>query len=287
MKKTIYFVLGQTATGKTSFATNLAKKENGELINCDSRQTYKHLDIITAKVDNPKDIAVHCVDILNPDKPFSAYEYANTAFNAIGTIASQNKVPIVVGGTGMYAYLLKFFDPKKEYKVPEDIRYFDSFTLDDLQKKIQNEYSFIWERLNDSDKKNKRRLSSALQRLVFQTSLPIDIHSENNLANTFHIKEYVFLHKSKESQEEILMQRIEDRIKMGAIEECRELLDMGYSEEDPGLMSIGYQTVFKFLGGKISEAELRQEWLTKEKQYAKRQKTYFLKYFPSAEIIYV
>jgi len=284
MKKTIYFVLGQTASGKTNFATKLAEEKGGELINCDSRQIYKNLDIITGKTDNPQ--GIHCVDIVEPDITFSAYEYATLAYNTIYDIVESDKTPIVVGGTGMYAYLLKYFDPKKEYKFTADLKYFDKFNLEDLQKKIQSEYSFIWEKLNESDRKNKRRLSAALHRLIYNTSLPIDVKSGNNLASIYDIKEYIFLHKDKKSMEIKLKQRIENRIRMGAVEECRKLLNRGFKHQDPGLMSIGYQSIFKFLDEKINEHEMREEWLIKERQYAKRQKIYFLKYFPEAEIIY-
>ena len=285
MKKIIYFVLGQTASGKTDFATKLAQENGGELINCDSRQIYKELNIITGKTDNPKGTC--CVDMVDPDKPFSAYEYACHAYDITKKIIENKKVPIVVGGTGMYAYLLKYFDPKKEYKSPSDLKYFDKSTLEDLQKKIQSEYNFIWEKLNESDRKNKRRLCTALHRIIHNTSLPIEIKSENNLANLYKIKEYIFLHKDKESMEAKLKRRIKSRMQMGAVEECKKLLSMGFKYYDPGLMSIGYQSVFRFLDGEISETMMLEEWFVKERQYAKRQKTYLLKYFPSAEIRYV
>ncbi len=287
MKTKIHFILGQTATGKTGRAASLARELGGELINCDSRQVYKYLNIITGKTDNPTDVKVHCVDLVDPKESYSAYDYAANAYNETLRMITRSVPPIVIGGTGMYAYLLKYFDPDKVPIMTKAPRYFDSFTLVELQEKISSEYKFIWNELNESDRKNKRRLSAALQRLLYGNSQTVNFDAINNLANSHKLRETILLYKDESSLEMRLRTRISDRLKLGAICECENLLAAGYKSTDPGLVTIGYQSIFSYLQGRITEKAMLDEWFTRERQYAKRQKTYLLKYFPDAKIIYV
>lgn len=231
MKNKIYFILGQTASGKTAFATKLAKElKTAELINCDSRQTYKYLDIITGKIDNPKDIPVHMVDLVDPKDYYSGYDYALETRKKIDDLLSQGITPIVVGGTGMYAYLLTYINPnipKNRFQVPTDLK---GVTIYNLQKELTEKYPFIWNKMTDSDKKNKRRLAGALHRLTYGSSSLIDPKSDNNIANKYETEVTILLHKDQTSLNEKLKLRVKSRLSMGAIEECKILLTKGYSE---------------------------------------------------------
>ena len=102
----IHFILGQTATGKTARAVRLAHEIGGELVNCDSRQVYTGLDIITGKTDNPTDIPMHMVDLVDVSARYNAHEYAMRAREIIGDIIARGKSPIIIGGTGLYAHYL-------------------------------------------------------------------------------------------------------------------------------------------------------------------------------------
>ncbi len=154
MKDKLLILTGPTAVGKQHYLQNLAQNLNGEIISADSMQIYKLMDIGTAKVtdDEMKDIPHHLIDIIDPDEEYTVSDYQRDATNLIAILNKKNKLPIVVGGTGLYinslVYKLNFA------KVPpnEDIR--DKY--ESLADKYGNEY--IYEKLSsidpDSSKKN-------------------------------------------------------------------------------------------------------------------------------------
>lgn len=285
-KETIHFILGQTAVGKTNMVADLARASQGAIINCDSRQIYKGLNIITGKIDNPTDLKVLCTEIVTPGEIFSAYDYSIFAINEIENLVSSNVAPFVVGGSGMYAYLLKNIDPGQKILAKKSNVAIHNISLEELQSEIQTKYPFIWERLNPSDRQNSRRLINAIERMITGSASPIDTKSPNTLANRYKVVEKVLLHKDPTTLELRIRERVSKRLENGAIGECQSLLKEDYSLEDPGLNTIGYKSVFKYIAGEMSYDQMIEDWVLKEKQYAKRQKTYFLKYFPDAEIIY-
>ncbi len=289
MSPKIFFILGQTATGKTARAVNLAKSQGGELINCDSRQIYRELNIITGKTDNPSDIPVHLVDIVDVRKPYSPYEFALQGIDKIKDIISRGKVPIIVGGTGNYARILLYFDPLVKHSIssachPELV---EGSTKQDLQQKLMQLDKVAYEKLNPSDKDNPRRLLRAIQRSESNRGELLDLDSPHALANQYTVAVTILMHKDQESLHARISQRVDERLKSGAVEECRSLLAKGYKSTDLGLATIGYQTIFRHLAGVIDYETMKTEWAIKERQYAKRQKTYLLKYFPEAEILQV
>ena len=286
MSPTIHFVLGQTATGKTARATQLAKEQNGELINCDSRQVYQHLDIITGKTDNPPDIPMHLVDIVDPHEIFSAYDFAQLAIRAIRDTLKRGRCPIVVGGTGNYARMLLYLNPMIVHVLPLSPQT-DNLNKQDLQQKLMKLDIDGYHNLTPSDQENPRRLVRAIQRIESETREILDPDSPYALANKYHIEIVILLHKDQEVLTSRIAQRVDDRLAADAVGECQSLLAKGYVPTDPGLATIGYQSVFRYLTGTIDFETMKTEWATKERQYAKRQKTYLLKYFPGAKVVYV
>lgn len=288
----LFFILGQTATGKTARAVTLAKSKGGELINCDSRQIYRGLDIITGKTDNPTDIPVHMVDVVSPDESFSAFDFAQKSIISIQEIVARGKMPIVVGGTGNYARMLKYLDPTKpklhhaEY-ISRSSLDLEKLTKGELQKMLLEINRQIFTQLNPSDKENPRRLIRAIQRSESYIGEVLDLDSPHALANQYKVRVIMLLHKDQESLRARISQRVDERLSSGAVEECTSLLAKGYKPADPGLATIGYQSIFRHVAGIIDYETMKTEWATKEHQYAKRQKTYLLKYFPEAEIILV
>lgn len=278
----------------------MAKMVGGELINCDSRQIYKHLDIITGKTDNPTTIPMHMVDIVNPHDPFSAFDFARQGIVAIQEITARGKVPIVVGGTGNYARMLLYLDPSNpnlnhgehmtrhpfdEVRVTR--KQYEESTKQDLQQKLMRLDMSVYSRLTPSDRENPRRLIRAIQRVENMAGELLDSDSPYALASQYEVNISILLHESEELLLSHLMQRVESRIALGALGECESLMKAGYSRTDPGLATIGYQSVFRYLAGEIGYDTMKMEWATKERQYAKRQKTYLLKYFPQATVVTV
>ena len=150
----VLIIAGQTATGKTSFAVELAKQFNGELISADSRMVYKGMDIITGKDRDKIDVPIWLYDLVEPDEPFSVSAWRQKALEAISDISSRGKLPIVVGGTGLY--LRSLIENLNTLDIPKDLELRNkNLSISELQKMLKPE---LFAKLNDSDRVNPRRL---------------------------------------------------------------------------------------------------------------------------------
>ncbi len=288
----VIVVTGQTATGKTNLAIKLAGKHNGELVSCDSRQIYKHLDIITGKditKNNFKlvkkidkfDIGYYQVstklwlyDIVNPKQYFSSFDYVQCANIVIKNILKRGKTPIIIGGTGLYLkHLLFGFDNTvmPNWKLRKKLENKSVCELQIILKQLDNG---TLKQLNNSDINNPRRLIRKIELL----SSP---HHQKQPVIKNNIKSYKIIglkYKRKVDLIKVIRSRVEKRLKQGAIDEVKELL-AGYKETDPGLKTIGCQQIIQYLRGNLTIDEAVEQWINKEVQYAKRQLTYINKYF--------
>ena len=163
-------ICGPTATGKTRVAFDLAKKFNGELISADSRMVYKYMDIGTGK-DLPVNlksqnlnVKIHGYDLVRSDEEFSVSQYALFANKAITEIFNRKKLPILVGGSGFYIKAvidgIETADIKPNKRLTEDLQ---SKTADELFKMLEDIDRFRAEKMNESDKRNPRRLIRAIE----------------------------------------------------------------------------------------------------------------------------
>lgn len=301
----LVIITGQTATGKTDYAVQLAKKYDGELINCDSRQIYKGLDIITGKVEKPSrfetlvedrnsKVKVWLYDIVDPRKYFSSFDYVTYALKVIQDILSRKKTPIIVGGTYFYLYHLlydietQFIEP--DWKLRNE---YNKKSVVELQKIFQSLNVQSFNRLNNSDKNNPQRLIRKIEILTHNKPRTLFVRGKNSDIDSFQIPklyslskkigksvqiEYIGLcYKDARVLKKIIKKRVENRIENGAIKEVRMLLKHGYSEFDPGLKTIGYSQIITYIKGQITLKEAIEQWITKEIQYAKRQYTFMKK----------
>lgn len=305
----IHFILGQTATGKTARAVRLAHEIDGELINCDSRQIYKELNIITGKTDNPPDIPTHLVDIADISQRYSAHEYALQARAVIADILARGKSPIIVGGTGLYAHYLLHVKESivTSYKLQatkcvqseRDVATQTALTgltaelsarnqlvgsVQELQQEIYSIDPAALTKLNQSDRANPHRLLSLLHKLQNPTYVP-PLSDQVTLFPDVPKSITVLLHSSTTVTHDRLSARVASRLAQGAVEECQTLLTRGYTPDMSGLQALGYTQLFAYLNGDLPIKRATEQWLVAEYQYAKRQKTYFKKYFPTAEIV--
>lgn len=315
----LYVITGQTATGKTRAALDLAKKVNGELINADSRQIYRGLDIVTGK-DIPKgalfkidtsikieqsytigyytveDIPLWLCDIIPPVVPFSAFEYQRTVIPVIHHILKKNKTPILVGGSVFYLQYLLFKPLGEESREENSIlrQELQNASVEDLQNKLKKINSNVFESMNHSDKKNPRRLVRKIEILssnpdyVFTEDFT-SLHLTEKLSlfdpipiDEVHILAYLW--KNQNDARNGIQKRVEERIRLGAIEETREL-HKKYTLNEYGFQTIGYPEIRNYLEGKFDLDHLIDLWTTKEVQYSKRQRT-FLQKIPDATIKY-
>lgn len=286
MKK-IIVITGQTATGKTRLALQYANKYRGELINCDSRQIYKHLDIITGK-DRPPRVKIHLYDIVDPKQYFSSYDYVKQALPLIKKLLKKNKIPVIIGGS--YLYLKHLLYDIKTEEIPPNWALRNQLknkTVKELQQILKKIDVQSINLLNNSELNNPQRLirkieiSSAVQprRLYgheFNTFITMTIGNKLKIKN-LDVKFIGLRFKDKKMLRKKITVRVEKRLKKGAVKEVKNLLEAGYKETDPGLKTIGYQQIIQCLKGKLTEEEAINQWATKEFQYAKRQYTFMKK----------
>ena len=278
----IVIITGQTATGKTSLAYDFAKKFNGEIINADSRQVYRYLDIISSKDMHPA-FPTYLYDIVDPKKPFSSFEWVQRALQSIKRLNSEEKTPIIVGGSYLYLkHLLYGVDTEgigPDWPLRKEL---ENKTLEELQQMLKNLSVQKFKLLNQSDRNNPRRL---MRKIEIESSRrhsgdPVmagDSRIDPGQARMTDVKFIGLRFKNKENLTKAIQKRVEDRIKTGAFEEVEKLLQMGYNENDPGLKTIGYQQLIKYFQKKLTKEEAIGVWITKEIQYAKRQYTFMKK----------
>ena len=313
----IIIIIGQTATGKTKLALYYAKKYQGELINCDSRQIYKYLNIITGK--DLKEIAnskfqiskkinhfnigfypisvgfnqfkqfstkIWLYDIVDPKRSFSSFDWKKCAQEVIENIKKRRKTPIIVGGTYFYLkHLLYGFETENippNWHLRKELEGKSVNDLQDLLKRISPQSFNL---LNESDRKNPHRLIRKIE-IAFnlktshppKEEMPSQI-KKSNQSFTFQANWEIIGLKFKDKQSLVLniKKRVEERLKNGALREVKSLLKKGYSEHNPGLKTIGYQQLIAYLKGRLTKKEAVDKWITAEVQYAKRQYTFMKK----------
>lgn len=257
----VIIVAGPTATGKTDIAITLAKNFDGELINADSRQVYKYLNIGTNK-ENITEVPMHLTNILDLNERFNLYNFQKLALEKINEISSKNKLPIIVGGTGLYLDSLI-----KGYKLnnTEDKRNSDleNLTVEEMQKMISIE---VLESLNNSDKNNPRRLIRIIEKQENIQTEKIDLNIETFILYPEYDWENLKLR---------IDERVEKMFDNGLIEETQDLLKKGYSEDSAGLEIMGYREVVAYLKKQIDLQTCKERVKIAHKQYAKRQRTWF------------
>lgn len=248
----LLIVCGPTATGKTALAVHLAKKYDGELVSADSRQVYKGMDIGTGKdYEELRGIPIWMYDVVNPDEDFSISQYRTLALKAIADIHSRRKLPIIVGGSGLYIKAL--IDQIDTLSVPPDYelrKKLKDATVSDLQSYIS---SNILDLMNNSDKNNPRRLIRKIEISKYdQTQIRKSVEFDTlSIGLTASLSEI---------QQKIEM-RISKRIAQGALQEF-DSLRKKYGNI-PALQAPGYTSI--------------ETWQHDEIAYAKRQITWFKK----------
>ncbi len=300
----IIIITGQTATGKTKLALNYAKKYNGEIINGDSRQIYKYLDIITGKdlfssshlnsqfsINNFNigyylfSTKIWLYDIVDPKQYFSSFDWTNCALFLIKKLLEQKITPIIVGGTYLYLHHLLYRTETENIPPNWPLRQkLANNSVLELQKKLLFLDTQSFNRLNRSEKNNPQRLIRKIEILQALKHLPINqnkpqkyILAQKLGLKNINIKFIGIKYQDKKKLKKAITKRVINRLQTGAIEEVKNLLTQGYQKSDPGLKTIGYQQIISYLEGKLSKQQAIDQWITKELQYAKRQYTFMKK----------
>lgn len=293
MKSKVLVILGLTATGKTDIALYLAKKFNGELVACDSRQVYRGLDIGTGKFPNGrwkledgkwekgKDFweitgtKIWMYDAISSKIQYTVANYIKEAKGKLEDISKRGKLPIVVGGTGLYLKGLLEGLSNLNIPVNKNLRKeLSKLSLSSLQQKIKKLSLIKWDQLNNSDRNNPRRLIRAIE-LVLMYSKP-----SNDITNAKE-KNLDLLKLGLTAPREILYEKINKRVFRwladGIVDEVKNLRKKGVSKKRFKELGLEYGVIIEYLDGEVEYEEMIEKMQTKVRHYAKRQLVWFKK----------
>ncbi|WP_026842367.1 tRNA (adenosine(37)-N6)-dimethylallyltransferase MiaA [Citrifermentans bremense] len=274
-KKIKVIVLGgPTGSGKSDLAVKLAEEIGGEIVNADSMQVYRRLDIGTAK-PSAADLARvphHLINILDPDEDFTASDFRREATAAIADIERRGKRAIVVGGTGLYIRALLYGLVDSPTGDPELRRQFDDVPGEELLRRLSLVDPETAARLHPND---RIRLIRALE-VYTQTGRPVSAFRSEHAFSDVH---YQALKMAIRVERQELYRRIDLRVEKmledGLVEEVRSLLAAGYGHELKALRSIGYKEITAYLAGEMTLDEAVTLIKRDTRRYAKRQMTWF------------
>ncbi len=277
--KTVIAILGPTGVGKTKTSVNLAKKINGKIVSCDSMQIYKKMDIGTAKVtkDEMQDVEHYMIDILEPYEEYSVADYCTDAKKIIDKIFSDGFIPIIVGGTGLYAdSVINGIDFSKDNN---DVEY-RSYLIN-LAHQKGNEY--IHTMLEKIDKKsaeaihfnNVKRVIRALEVYHATGKTKTELDKEAKQTNNGYNSIKIGLSNSRERLYEKIDLRVDKMIEEGLIEEVESILNSEKGFGKTSSCAIGYKEIISYLNGEATLDEAIFLLKRNSRRYAKRQFTWF------------
>lgn len=285
----VVVVTGPTATGKTPLAIELALRFGGEIVNADSMQVFRFMDIGTAKATPEQRALVphHMIDVVTPDVPYSAGRYATASRAAAARIHARGKVPLLTGGTGLYirAFLEGLIDSAEaDPELREELEREHERALAEgdphrLHRRLAEVDPDTAERVHPND---VRRVTRALE-IARQVGEP---SSEVRGAHGFRDRPYRVLHLALDLPREQLNRRIDERcvgmIEAGLLQEVRGLLERGYGSELRPMRAIGYRHVVPVALGRTTLALALEGMRTDTRRFARRQRTW-LRSVPAVE----
>lgn len=267
-------ILGPTASGKTALSIKLAKKLNAEIISTDSRQIYKYLDISTEKIplDKREGIPHHMIDIAEPNQIYTVGEYKRDATAIIDKIHARGKLPMLVGGTGLYiSAIVHNFDiptvpPQRDFRQK----------LETEAKK--NGVQFLHEKLRKVDPVAAAKIHPNNLRYIIR-ALEINEVTRQNKNNQKFSPKFSTLMIGIDWPREVLYDRInkrvESQIERGLLDEIKQVLGRGYAPDLPSMTAIGCKELMPYFEGKMTLEEAKDLIQRNTRAYARRQLSWF------------
>ena len=272
----LLYIVGPTATGKTQLAISLAQQLGGEIINADSRQVYRYMDIGTAKPSKEEraQFPHHLFDLLTPEENFSLGSFLALARAAVDDISNRGSLPIVVGGTGQYVWALR--DGWDVPAVPPDNKY--RMELENLAAEQGNRV--LYERLHDIDPKragqldprNIRRVIRALEIHHVTGIVPSEIQAETGPGLEGPV---IGLTMERDLLYDRIDRRVDRMMENGFLDEARNLAALGYTLGAGCLASPGYKELGQFLNGDLSLNDAIQKTKFQTHRLVRRQYAWF------------
>jgi len=275
----VVFFIWPTASGKTQLSLDMIKWWiNAEVVNADSRQIYKYMDIWTDKVSKQirDEIPHHIMDVINPNEFFTAWDWKKLALEKISEIQKKGKVPFVVGWTGLYTDTIY-----KNYSLPDAKP--DFAFREKLYKLEEEKPGILWEKLNKVDPKEASKLHPHSVRYIIRA---LEIYEKTWKPKTEVCYEqdvpFPILMIIKWAEKDIANPKINKRVKQmfetGLVEEVENLLNMWYTENDQWMQAIGYKEVIPYIKGEYDKEKAIELVKKNTHYYAKKQRTFFRRY---------
>ena len=275
-KPKVIVITGPTASGKSRLAVELALHVGGEIVNADSMQVYRGMDVGTAKptMAERRGVPHHLLDVVNPDEDFDAAKYRSLAIPRLKDMASRGKVPFVVGGTGLYIKILLggLLDcPPADLRLREELG---------RTWKAQGA-EFLYEKLKKLDPESalkihphdRVRIIRALEIIHLTRQRPSSLIQRHGFRDHVFEALKICIKMNRKQLYERINQRSQKMIEGGLVEETERLLKQGYSPELKPMKSLGYKHVVKYLKGACTLDETTCELQRDTRRYAKRQLT--------------
>jgi tRNA dimethylallyltransferase len=272
-------IMGATATGKSALGVLLARRFGGEVVSMDSRQVYRGMDIGTGKIalEQRGGVPHHLLDVLEPSQRGSAGSHAELARQAIREISERGRLPLLVGGTGLYFDAV--FRPFIDLRIPRE-------RIEQIRAGFEGRATgVLYEELRSVDPARAAQIAAGDRVRITRA---LEVFRATGVTMSDHFREQTrqrpvetarFLKLVLTMPRSALRSRIEERTRAlyaaGWIEEVRQLLDAGYVPESPGLQSLGYAEIATALVSGSDARATVSEVITRTQQYAKRQETYF------------
>ncbi len=279
MRPQVLFIVGPTACGKSKLAVELAKRLAGEIISADSMQVYKGMDIGTAKPTSRerKNIPHHLMDIFSPAHLFSVYEYQKRALIKIRQIIKRGKIPIVVGGSGLYVRsLLQGLSgqPGADFKLRKKLEEEASQRgLDTLYQRLQKKDPERAAQINPNDQK---RILRALEILEASPQKPSEWHqSRQSLSDLGFDSRVIGITKDRQQLYSDIEKRVDQMFRKGLVKEVKQLMKGKISQT--AAQAVGYKELFEFFVGRLSLSQAKDLIKRNTRRFAKRQWVWFKK----------
>ena len=275
-KKKVIVICGPTASGKTSLGIQIANLVNGEIISADSMQIYKDMDIGSAKptIEERAQATHHLVDFVDPDRRYSVADFKKDAESKIKEILKKNKVPIIVGGTGLYVNSLIYNIQYNE--VETDLEYrklLESIDAKDLYKMAEGIDPVALKKIASTDRK---RISRILEIYHSTGKTKTELEKESRHETEYDYKIFV-LNMDRQKLYDRINLRVDLMIKDGLVDEVKRMLEK-YSECPTAMQGLGYKEIVDYLNGNFLLDEAIEKIKLETRRYAKRQLTWFRSY---------
>ncbi|MBH9579933.1 tRNA (adenosine(37)-N6)-dimethylallyltransferase MiaA [Staphylococcus felis] len=279
-KPFLVVIVGPTASGKTELSIELAKQVDGEIISGDSMQVYRNMDIGTAKItsEEMEGIPHHLIDILEPDVSFSAYDFQRRAKVLIDEITSRGKVPIIVGGTGLYiqsviydyAFEKEQISKEHEARVVQQMEKFERYSNLELHQYLR---TFDPQSSDDIHPNNRQRVLRAIEYYLKTKKILSNRKKSTQLTENYDTL-LIGIEMSRDTLYDRINNRVDIMLSQGLLNEVQQLIELGY-ETCQSMQAIGYKELVPVVNGEMELDVAIEKLKQNSRRYAKRQLTWF------------